>query len=390
VEAGWRPYTVGHWEWTDAGWYWVSDEPWAWACYHYGSWVYDPNYGWVWIPGTEWAPAWVTWRESDDYVGWAPCGPGGVALSPTWFVFTDFGHFHNRFRPSSLIVNNTTIINRTRVIGSVSRETRTIDGASRRVAYNAGPRVDRVQAATGTRFTQVPVREAIRQTPIPTEVRQKFEQRNPEGINRDGVTRQPDRTGREQERIYQQPQTREQQNREIQTREQQNRDQQLREQQNRQQQQLREEQKREQQNREQQSRQQQLREQPRVSQPEPNRAPITEPQRTPAPTGRDQQRIYPDAQTRPAPVERPAPPVQRAQPAPVEKSAPAAPQARPAEPQVDRPVTPPGRERVQERQQNEPPAAARPPVPQAPPAATPKGPPPDGEKGRGHDKDKDN
>src|SRR5689334_23675614 len=36
IEADWRPYTVGHWEWTDAGWYWVSDEPWAWACYHYG------------------------------------------------------------------------------------------------------------------------------------------------------------------------------------------------------------------------------------------------------------------------------------------------------------------------------------------------------------------
>src|SRR5262249_377585 len=64
VESGWHPYTVGHWEWTDCGWYWVSDEPWAWACYHYGSWVYDSSYGWVWIPGTEWAPAWVTWRES--------------------------------------------------------------------------------------------------------------------------------------------------------------------------------------------------------------------------------------------------------------------------------------------------------------------------------------
>src|SRR3989442_311708 len=75
AEVGWRPYTSGHWEWTDVGWYWVSDEPWAWACYHYGSWVYDAYYSWVWIPGTEWAPSWVTWRESDDFVGWAPCGP---------------------------------------------------------------------------------------------------------------------------------------------------------------------------------------------------------------------------------------------------------------------------------------------------------------------------
>src|SRR5262245_45756193 len=74
TETDWRPYAVGHWEWTDCGWYWVSDEPWAWACYHYGSWVFDPPYGWVWAPGTEWAPAWVVWRESPEYIGWAPCG----------------------------------------------------------------------------------------------------------------------------------------------------------------------------------------------------------------------------------------------------------------------------------------------------------------------------
>lgn len=38
VEAHWRPYCYGYWVWTDCGWYWVSDEPWAWACYHYGRW----------------------------------------------------------------------------------------------------------------------------------------------------------------------------------------------------------------------------------------------------------------------------------------------------------------------------------------------------------------
>ncbi len=54
VEADWQPYTVGHWEWTDAGWYWASDESWGWACYHYGSWNQrDARYGWCWIPGTE-------------------------------------------------------------------------------------------------------------------------------------------------------------------------------------------------------------------------------------------------------------------------------------------------------------------------------------------------
>ena len=77
VSANWRPYTVGRWTSTDEyGWYWDSYEPFAWAVYHYGRWGYDPDYGWFWVPGDTWAPAWVQWRYSDDYVGWAPIGPG--------------------------------------------------------------------------------------------------------------------------------------------------------------------------------------------------------------------------------------------------------------------------------------------------------------------------
>ena len=82
VSENWRPYTVGHWIYTDEyGWYWDSYEPFAWAVYHYGRWGYDPDYGWFWVPGDTWAPAWVQWRYGDDYVGWAPIGPrrGGYA-----------------------------------------------------------------------------------------------------------------------------------------------------------------------------------------------------------------------------------------------------------------------------------------------------------------------
>ena len=77
VDRDWRPYSQGYWSYTDDnGWYWVSDEPFAWAVFHYGRWTYDQDDGWIWIPDTEWGPAWVTWRWSDDYVGWAPLGPG--------------------------------------------------------------------------------------------------------------------------------------------------------------------------------------------------------------------------------------------------------------------------------------------------------------------------
>ncbi len=76
VPFGWRPYTDGHWIYTDYGWTWVSDWPWGWAPFHYGRWVFDPDYGWVWVPGHVWAPAWVAWRWGDGWVGWAPLPPG--------------------------------------------------------------------------------------------------------------------------------------------------------------------------------------------------------------------------------------------------------------------------------------------------------------------------
>lgn len=78
VSASWRPYQAGHWVWSDQGWTWLSDEPYGWATYHYGRWYQDPEIGWAWVPGTDWAPAWVSWQEGNDYVGWAPLPPGAT------------------------------------------------------------------------------------------------------------------------------------------------------------------------------------------------------------------------------------------------------------------------------------------------------------------------
>src|SRR6478735_6414485 len=75
VDADWRPYTDGQWVYTDAGWTWTSEEPYSWAVYHYGRWVELENVGWSWVPDSEWGPAWVSWRHSDKYVGWAPLPP---------------------------------------------------------------------------------------------------------------------------------------------------------------------------------------------------------------------------------------------------------------------------------------------------------------------------
>ncbi|MCE0523549.1 MAG: hypothetical protein LV480_11635 [Methylacidiphilales bacterium] len=74
-DPNWAPYTDGHWVYTDAGWAWVSDEPWGWATYHYGRWVNIDGFGWAWVPGYRWAPAWVSWRYGGGYCGWAPLPP---------------------------------------------------------------------------------------------------------------------------------------------------------------------------------------------------------------------------------------------------------------------------------------------------------------------------
>jgi hypothetical protein len=94
----WRPYCdQGHWVYTNDGWTWQSEYPWGETVFHYGRWYRD-SLGWAWVPGYDWAPAWVCWRQSEGYCGWAPLPPGaafkvGVGL---WFggraaVDVDFG-----------------------------------------------------------------------------------------------------------------------------------------------------------------------------------------------------------------------------------------------------------------------------------------------------------
>ena len=94
---GWRPYSVGHWVYTDDwGWFWVSDEDeadWGWVTYHYGRWIFERGMGWFWVPGEEWGPAWVDWRRGDNYVGWAPLPPDDVIYEyegdPTYWTFVE-------------------------------------------------------------------------------------------------------------------------------------------------------------------------------------------------------------------------------------------------------------------------------------------------------------
>jgi hypothetical protein len=146
VDAGWSPYSNGYWQRTDAGWYWVSDEPWGWATYHYGRWDSSPQYGWFWVPQTQWAPAWVSWRQGGGYVGWAPLGPSvrGVVevnrrdATPRGYVFVEERRFLEPVRPTTVIVHNT-VINKT--------------------VINEGPGAAVIERASGRKMQAVPVRQ---------------------------------------------------------------------------------------------------------------------------------------------------------------------------------------------------------------------------------------
>ena len=151
----WRPYTNGRWVYTDAGWTWISEESFGWATYHYGRWTRLRGIGWVWVPGNEWAPAWVSWRKSNDYVGWAPLPPEArfdqrtgihnwsdnyYDIGPDQYSFVASREFGAQRVEATILPTerNVTIINQTTNITNITYKNTTI--------VNEGPNYDELRA----------------------------------------------------------------------------------------------------------------------------------------------------------------------------------------------------------------------------------------------------
>jgi hypothetical protein len=90
VVVGWVPYRFGHWVWVVPwGWTWVEREPWGFAPFHYGRWVFVGG-RWGWVPGPiamrpYYAPALVVFLGGSQFSlgfgvsgvqAWFPLGPG--------------------------------------------------------------------------------------------------------------------------------------------------------------------------------------------------------------------------------------------------------------------------------------------------------------------------
>ena len=171
VAAGWQPYLYGEWMYTDAGWTWLASDPWGGDPYHYGTWVYDVRYGWVWIPGTVWAPAWVTWRVTSDYCGWAPVRPSfavgsagyvgpAVSVSSSAYVFVPANRFAG-VRVNSVRVpqaQNATFVARSRPMTQFTVQNGALSAG--------GPLVAQVERASGRHIARVSVAQA-RTQPVP-------------------------------------------------------------------------------------------------------------------------------------------------------------------------------------------------------------------------------
>src|SRR5205823_2071193 len=77
-------------------WTWDSAEPFGWVVFHYGRWVFLADTGWCWVQDTEWGPAWVSFRNNEEYIGWAPLPPearflGSVGFSSWVDAYYDIG-----------------------------------------------------------------------------------------------------------------------------------------------------------------------------------------------------------------------------------------------------------------------------------------------------------
>jgi hypothetical protein len=170
-EEAWRPYTDGSWVLTDNGWTWVSNEDYGWITYHYGRWARLKD-RWWWVPGFEWSPAWVSWRQTDREIGWAPLPPEAqwvqdtgfqtwtdshYDIGPAWYNFVTVDHFGEPEVRRHLVATteNARIIENSANVTNITYKENVVNHI-----YVGGPDVTRIERAGGPKIRRLELRVA--------------------------------------------------------------------------------------------------------------------------------------------------------------------------------------------------------------------------------------
>ncbi|NJD61955.1 MAG: iron dicitrate transport regulator FecR [Deltaproteobacteria bacterium] len=125
VTGDWAPYRHGRWVWRGGDYIWIGYEPWGWVPYHYGRWAFVAGIGWCWVPPARgdvyWAPGYVGWVRTGDYVAWVPLAPREI-----YYGYGNYGRYSrnvrnvdvNRIRVTNVyrninVTNSITVVNQT-------------------------------------------------------------------------------------------------------------------------------------------------------------------------------------------------------------------------------------------------------------------------------------
>ena len=126
VPVDWAPYRTGHWSYIEPwGYTWVDDEPWGFAPFHYGRWLWGAG-AWCWVPAPlrpeigiyirpVYAPALVAWVAAGAGIAWFALGPREVYV-PSYSVSPSYVRNINvsNTTVNTTVINNvynTTVIN---------------------------------------------------------------------------------------------------------------------------------------------------------------------------------------------------------------------------------------------------------------------------------------
>jgi len=160
--AVYTPYTNGQWVNTNDGWYFKAPTPYEETTCHYGRWAYSPALGWVWLPGRVWSPAWVEWREDDNYIAWAPVPPSvyivdnvlsPVVIHDDRYVIVDKRHF---IEPSVYKYRYSYKENKNKIM---IKEMTKVDGVmiKNKTVINKGPDPFNIEKVTGKKIETVKI-----------------------------------------------------------------------------------------------------------------------------------------------------------------------------------------------------------------------------------------